>query len=158
MKIKLMKWKSLPAAAAFAAVAACGGVDKDSPEYQAHMQRHETMEALGDAILPLNQMTQEEIPVDDAVFVASARSLADAAANMLDGFDNSTPVADSRAKPEIWDNWDDFVAKAEALQTAATALAAAADSGGFAAGRELVRGVRDTCGGCHRPYRAAEED
>jgi len=142
-----------------AALAACGGgTDPNSPEYQAYMQRDAVMEELGEAILPLNEMSQEEIPVDEDVFLESARSLAASAAGMLDGFENQTTIPESRAKPEIWDNWDDFQAKAAALADAANALVAATESGGFAAGQGLVRPMRDTCGGCHRPYRAPEDE
>jgi len=141
----------------FLVLTACGGGGGAEMGSESHMQRHETMEALGDAILPLNQMAQGEMPVDEAVFLEQARSLAASSADVFVGFDDQTQDEHSRAKPEIWDNWDDFVAKGEALQTAATALLEAAESGGSAAGIPLVRGVRDTCGGCHRPYRAPED-
>jgi cytochrome c556 len=147
-------------AMAFASLTACGGggSDPNSPEYLAFMERDAVMDELGEALLPLNQMTAEEIPVDEALFLESARSLAASAARVLDGFENQTIVPESRSTPEIWANWDDFVMKAEALQTDANALVAATESGGFAAGRELVRGVRDNCGGCHQPYRGPEPE
>ena len=57
----------------------------------------------------------------------------------------------SEAKPEIWTNWEDFVAKANALSTAATALdVASADS--IKAGMGAIGG---TCKGCHTTYRVA---
>jgi cytochrome c556 len=145
---------------ALAALSACGGggSDPDSPEYLAFIERDAVMADLRDGLLPLNQMVSEEIPVDEALFLASARSLAANAPRVLDGFDNQTVVPESRSTPEIWANWADFESKGEALQSAANALAAAAESGGFAAGRELVRGVRDTCSGCHTPYRGPEPD
>jgi cytochrome c556 len=150
----------LTAAGALAALSACGGggSDPNTPEFQAFMQRDATMAELGEAILPLNEMSNEEIPVDEAVFLDSARRIAAAAENARQGFDNETIVPESRAKPEIWANMADFEAKAADLQTAAAALLTAAKSGGFAAGRSLVAGVRDTCGACHRPYRGPEPE
>jgi cytochrome c556 len=145
--------------AALAVLVACGGgSDPNTPEYQAYMQREAVMEELGDAILPLNEMSQEERPVDEQVFLQSAQSIVANAAKLLDGFQNQTIVPESRTKPEVFANWDDFVAKSDALIAAADALVEATESGGFAAGRGLVRGVRDTCGGCHRPYRAPEAE
>jgi cytochrome c556 len=77
---------------------------------------------------------------------------------MLSMFENQEIVADSRTKPEVFTNWADFTAKQGALVTAANALNEAATSGGFAAGRSLVAPLRDTCGGCHRPYRGPEKE
>ena len=50
-------------------------------------------------------------------------------------------------------NDPDFEKKAADLQTAATALADAAQANGFEASKGMVAAVRQTCGGCHRPYR-----
>jgi cytochrome c556 len=135
-----------------------GGSDPNSPEYQAYMQRQEAMDMLGEAILVLNDMSAEDIPVDEAAFRAAAETIAAGAATLLDEFENQTIVPESRTKPEVFQNWDDFAAKNAALETAANALVAATASGGFAAGRGLVVGVRDSCGGCHRPYRAPEQE
>ena len=135
-----------------------GGTDMNSPEYQAYAQRHAVMEELRDAILPLNQMERDEIPVDEAVFLESARALAAGSENVLNGWDVETIVAESRATPEIWANMDDFTAKGQELQAAAAALLTATEAGGFEAGRPLVAAARNTCGGCHRPYRGPEPE
>ena len=90
--------------------------------------------------------------------MAAAQTIADRAPDMLAMFENQTIVAESRTKPEVFTNWADFTARHGALVTAANALAAAASSGGFAAGRSLVAPLRDTCGGCHRPYRGPDPD
>jgi cytochrome c556 len=158
-RLRVKNLKALLTGFALAALTACGGgTDPNSPEYQAFMQRDAVMEELGEAILPLNQMSQEEIPVDEQVFLESARTLAARAGDLLDGFDNQTLIPESRVTADIWANWDDFVAKNDAMIEAANALVAAAESGGFAAGRDLVRPLRDSCGNCHRPYRGPEPD
>ena len=59
--------------------------------------------------------------------------------------------------PEIWTNFPDFEQKAADLQTAATALADAAQANGFEASKGMVQAVGQSCGGCHRPYRRREE-
>jgi len=154
--------RTLVAAALVAALTACGGgsgsTDTNSAEYLAYMERHEAMEALGEAILVLNDMVAEEIPVDEAAFLGAARTIATGAGTLLDHFENQTLVYESRTMPEVWQNWSDFTAKNDALVAASNALVAAASSGGFAAGRNLVAPMRDTCGACHRPYRGPEKE
>jgi len=151
--------RTLTTGFALATLAACGGgSDPNSPEFQAYEQRDAVMHEMGDAILVLNDMSREQIPVDDAAFRTAAQDLSASAARMLDGFQNQTIVPESRTMPEVFQNWDDFVAKTEALQEAASALAAAAASGGFAEGRGLVEGARNSCGSCHRVYRAPEDE
>jgi len=135
-----------------------GGSGAGSAAQQAFEERDAYMHQLGDAILVLNEMASEERPADDAAFLASAQAIARLAPDMLTMFENQTIVAESRTKPEVFANWADFTTKHGALVTAANALAEAASTGGFAAGRGLVAPLRDTCGGCHRPYRGPDPD
>lgn len=135
-----------------------GGSGADAAAQQAFEERDAYMHELGDALLVLNEMATEERPADDAAFLAAAQTIARRAPDMLGMFENQTIVAESRTKPEVFANWDDFTAKHGALVTAANALAEAASTGGFAGGRNLVAPLRDTCGGCHRPYRGPDPD
>lgn len=141
-------------------LSACGGggTDMNSPEYQAYAQRQAVMDELRDAILPLNQMSRDEIPVDETVFLASVQALAASSEKIMDGWDNETIVAESRATADIWANMADFAAKGDDLISASAALLAATESGGFAAGSPLVEAARMTCGGCHQPYRGPDPD
>jgi cytochrome c556 len=69
-------------------------------------------------------------------------------------FPAGTALPTSRAKAEIWTNRADFEAKAAALDSAATELAAIAqrdDKPAFAAQYKVVQ---QTCGACHSAYRA----
>jgi cytochrome c556 len=59
----------------------------------------------------------------------------------------------TRAKAEIWDNWDDFAAKWADLGEAATAMQAAAAEGPDAIGPALAA-LGGTCKACHQAYRA----
>lgn len=135
-----------------------GGSDTSSPEYQAFVERDAFMNELGDAILVINDMAAEEIPVDEAAFRQAVDTIATQAPMLVSHFENQTIVPESRTKPEVFANWDDFVAKNDALVTAANALRTATASGGFAAGRPLVPAMRDTCGSCHRAYRGPEPE
>ena len=103
MKTKTTIMKVLIPGFALAVLTACGGggTDTDSPEYQAFMQRHSVMEELRDAILPLNQMEREEIPVDEGVFLESARTLA--ASAQIDRYRNFL-VSVKNSKLQITNN------------------------------------------------------
>lgn len=60
----------------------------------------------------------------------------------------------TRAKPEIWANWTDFVTRIDALQEATAALVAAAESGDMEATSEAAGNVQRACRSCHGEYRA----
>ena len=59
----------------------------------------------------------------------------------------------TRAKPEIWAEWDKFKQKANDLEEAAAAVAAAADTGDTGAVAAALDPLWDACKGCHKPYR-----
>ena len=69
------------------------------------------------------------------------------------GSDNAS-VEGTRALPAIWENFDDVIAKAMALNAAATELAAVAGDGQAALG-PAIGAVGPACTACHDHYRAS---
>lgn len=69
---------------------------------------------------------------------------------------NSTDP-ESRARPEIWQKWDDFMAQAYDGRQKALALAAAADSKNEAKVAATYKAFGALCGNCHKPYRAEKK-
>lgn len=65
---------------------------------------------------------------------------------------DSMSVDGTRAMPQIWDDFDDFVAKFVALQTAAVNTQSVAGDG-LDALRGAVGPMAATCGACHDSYR-----
>jgi cytochrome c556 len=130
---------------------------EDTPEQQAFEFRDGLMHALSWKVGKLNGMAQGEIPADDAAAVKNARDVAAIAGMLTDGFIPNSIVKGSAALPEIWMNFADFQQKATDLQTAATAFADAAQANGFDAAKGMAAAVRQSCGGCHRPYRKRQE-
>ena len=64
-------------------------------------------------------------------------------------------AGETRAKAEIWQQWDRFVATTAALREEATELAEVAELGDMAlTGAQFGEMARAGCGGCHRPFRA----
>ena len=69
---------------------------------------------------------------------------------------DSFSIDGTRAKPEIWDNFPDFVAKGKANGAAIMELAAVAGKG-LDALRPAVGKVGQTCSACHKQYREPEQ-
>ena len=55
----------------------------------------------------------------------------------------------TEARPAIWENWPDFVAKAAVLEDAARAM----DPGSLVGVRTGMGAIGKSCGGCHEDYR-----
>ena len=90
---------------------------------------------------------------DAAAVAASADKLAAALARINEETFPKGSAEGSRAKPEIWEKWDEFTATAKNAVTLAQAIASKARAGEDTA--ELVKGFgRSACGSCHRPFRA----
>lgn len=67
-------------------------------------------------------------------------------------------AGETRAKAEIWQQWDKFIAAAEALRAEAAELAELAGEGDVAmAAPQFGEMARVGCGGCHRPFRAPKK-
>jgi cytochrome c556 len=132
-------------------------VDEDSPEYRAYQYRDGLMHVIGNRAGIVRGMAGGNVPVDNARFVKAATDLAALATMVRDGFPaGSGSVAGSRSLPDIWTNAADFENKIQDFEAATVALADLAQSGGFAAAQASVEAVAQSCGGCHRPYRADE--
>ena len=146
-------------------VVSCGGqkapagaaAQPDTPETAAFNFRDGLMKAIQWKVGKLRGMAQGEVTVDEALFKKSAHDVATLAGMITEGFIPNSIVQGSAATPEIWMNFPDFTQKAADLQTAAKALADAADQNGFEASKGLVDAVGKSCGGCHRPYRKRQE-
>ena len=145
-------------------LAACGGpagpTVPETPEGAAFTFRTSLMETIAWKMTQVGGMVDGDIPGDDQAFRKHATDVAALAGMVPDGFIPNSAIEGSAALPEIWTNNADFQAKAADFKTAADALAAAAQQGGFESAKGMVQSVRQTCGGCHRGYRrraAAEE-
>lgn len=62
----------------------------------------------------------------------------------------------TRAKPEIWRNWQDFVARARELEVQAEALEKLAEAGNKGGVATQLPKVEAACQGCHDRYRTPE--
>jgi cytochrome c556 len=102
-------------------------------------------------------MARGNIPYDAATAQAAADNLValtelDARFNWPVGSDSDS-VMGTRARPEIWENFDDVVAKAVALNESAVELQAVAGTGVEALG-PAIGNLGAACTACHEAYRA----
>jgi len=68
-------------------------------------------------------------------------------------FPAGSDQGDTKAKPEIWQNPDDFSTKLKALQDESAMLVTAAGGGDMAAVKAQYEKLGGTCGGCHKVYK-----
>lgn len=73
-----------------------------------------------------------------------------------------TPEKKSRAKVEIWQNWDEFTAAAKKLQDSAMALTKLTqDADKMAVTQaqvdEAMKGLGESCKGCHKEFRVPKK-
>ena len=118
-------------------------------------QRHEGMEAVGDA----NKVLRREITSDTpniAAIRVSAKTMAALAARSSSWFPKGTgpDVGRTGARAEIWQKPADFAAKTRDFQAAARALNQAAVRGDLAAIKSSYGQLGGTCKACHTGYRS----
>lgn len=111
--------------------------------------RQDLMKSFGGAAKTLGGMAKGEVAYDAAAAEAAKKTLVDGAAMIEAKFTTNATDPGSEAKAEVWTSWEDFVAKAGALGTAAGALdTASAESIGAG-----MAGVGGACKACHTSYR-----
>lgn len=102
---------------------------------------------------PMGAMAKGKIPFDAARFRSRADGLANATRlDVAEGFPEGS-IAESEAKAEIWDNWDEFLGKYQSLQEEAVKLQQVAASGDEQAMMAQFKRTAETCGGCHKKFR-----
>lgn len=129
-----------------------------TPEQQAASAtatRQAVFKLLAFNMAPINGMARNTVEFDAALAERNARRVAALAPMIPELFaaDTRNFSVTTEALPKIWDNMDDFRAKAAALEEAANTFAALAAGGDRNATIAGVRAFGSTCGNCHREYR-----
>jgi cytochrome c556 len=120
--------------------------------------RHDGMEQFGKDTKALGRELKSSSP-DLAVVRASAADIAKLSKEMPGWFPAGTgpDVGKTRAKPDIWQNAQDFSSKMHNFQLAARAFDAAARSGDMNAIKARGADLGGGCKACHDKYRAEEK-
>jgi cytochrome c556 len=74
---------------------------------------------------------------------------------VLELFPKGSTAENSRAKPEIWDRWDEFSKHPGKVKKAAQELVDAAKSGDDSKSGAKFKALGDACNACHNDFRAA---
>jgi len=116
--------------------------------------RQSAMFLVGQNFGPLAAMAQGKIPYDKEAAIKHADIVAFVSKLPLQGFQPGTDTGgNTKAKPEIWENMDDFKAKLEKMQQETAKLAEVAQSGDFNALKAQVGETGKACKACHDKYR-----
>ncbi len=109
--------------------------------------RTDAMKGSGGAAARINKAEDAKATVEDAKTIQAN------VAKLGGLFPAGSITPESRAKPEIWTNMDDFKAKIAAVQKEADTLVATAEKGDLAATKAQVPVVIAACNVCHSAYR-----
>ena len=144
-----MKLRTFAAAAALAALGAGVVVAAEEPQ----VVRQEMMKKMGGAMGGLVGIAKGEKPYDAAVVQASLTTMSEVAKAFPDQFPaGSETGAETEASPKIWEQMDDFKAKAAKLATDAETVLASMPADQAAVGAAL-KTIGPNCAGCHEVYR-----
>ncbi|GAB5414538.1 MAG: cytochrome c [Congregibacter sp.] len=152
--IKKLLTATLAAAAISSAPVAYSHLVKEEA-MQSYRQSYFTLIAMNFG--PMASMIKGEMPWDEAKMLGWAEDFAAiASVDVARAFGPGTDKGTTRAKPEIWENTDDFLEKYQALQDASVALLAAAKTGEKAAIGGAIKETGGTCKACHDEYKAKD--
>jgi cytochrome c556 len=117
-------------------------------------ERHEGMETIGKNFKAIHREVDGASP-NVATVRASASTIANLSKKASGWFPAGTgpDIGKTGAKPEIWQNPEDFAAKLAAFQKAAQAYNAIAAGGDVSAMKAGFANLAGTCKACHDKYR-----
>ena len=102
---------------------------------------------------PMAAMAKGERPYDAAAFARHAEIVAFMSKLPLEGFVPGSDTGETKAKPEIWLDMDDFKAKLEKMQAEAAKLAEVAKAGDLNTSKAQLGETGKACKACHDKYR-----
>lgn len=134
---------------AFGLILAAGIAAAQDATNPAVIARKDLMKSNGMSVKILGDMAGGKTAFDAAAAEGARAQLAANAAEIAARFEANEADPASKASPDVWTNWDDFVAKADALGAAAKAV----DTGTVEGLQAGMAGIGGACKGCHTSYR-----
>ena len=146
---------SLAGASCLAASVQVAAHLNDKEPMQSYRQSYFTLLAMNFG--PIGSMVKGEMPWDDERLKMFANDLAVLGSmDVSRAFGPDTDKGTTRAKPEIWENKEDFGAKLKDMQGAVADLQTAALSGDRKAIAEATGAAGKTCKSCHDEYKSKD--
>ncbi|ANL39722.1 cytochrome c-556 protein [Rhizobium phaseoli] len=147
-----MNWKAVAAAAAMAGIAFGSVTAADGT----HDSRIALMKKIGGSAGALAAIAKGEKPYDAETVKTALTTIAATAKVFPDQFKPGTETGDQEASPKIWENMDDFKARAAKLSADAETALAQLPADPAAVGATLNT-LGANCGGCHKAYRIKKD-
>jgi cytochrome c556 len=119
--------------------------------------RQKLMQIIGDNKSAIDHIAKNGLPYQGHI-ATYAKALAGAGTLIESTFKKEIVAGRTDSKPEIWQEWDKYVAAAQKLTDAGTALAVAVESGDDKTASAAIKALGRTCGGCHKPYRKGKAE
>ncbi|SEI76127.1 Cytochrome c556 [Allopseudospirillum japonicum] len=103
---------------------------------------------------PMGDMVKGKTEFDAERFEVLAQRLAALSEMPLEGFSvEGSDKGDTKARAEIWSQWDDFAAGMQQFEKNAQELASVASSGDLEQIKPAFAAVGKTCKGCHDNFK-----
>jgi len=114
-------------------------------------QRQKLMKSNGEATKAIKAAAAAK---DYATVQAKAKDIIANGDKVLDIFRKEATQGKTKAKPEIWDKWEEFSKNPAKVKKAASELADAAKSKDDGAITVKVKALGEACASCHKVFRA----
>ena len=149
-------WNALLLVPVLCCLASAGAYAQD--DEMVIQYRQKVMAGHGNNISSIGDIMKNKLPHAATQISMHAKILAEYS-NLIEGaYEKNVSGGATDSKAEIWQNWDDFLAKAKALGDASIKLSEIAQGGDIQATMTQVQAVGDSCRACHNTYRKPEEE
>jgi cytochrome c556 len=132
-----------------------GVAAQDDQAFLAYRQK--VMQSIGGNMGAIGEIMKNQLPYQHNI-AAHARGIQIASMLIESAFKKEITAGKTDSKPDIWKDWDKFVAAANKLRDESRQLAVVAQSGDMAAIGAQVKAVGKACGDCHKPFRKPKEE
>ncbi len=119
--------------------------------------RQKLMQTLGATMGSIGQILKNKLPFRGHI-ATHAHDLNQLSKLIPDAFKKEITAGRTDAKPDVWKDWNKFVAASEKLGQESAKLAEVTSSADMAAIEAQMKAVGASCGGCHKPFRKPKEE
>ena len=119
--------------------------------------RQKVMKSMGASMGAIGDILKHKLPFAGHIGV-HASDISRMSAVIEEAFEKEITEGRTDAKPDVWQDWDKFVAAAETLREEGAKLADIASAGDMAAIGAQVKNLGKACGDCHKPFRKPKEE
>lgn len=132
-----------------------GAQAQDDEHYLGYRQK--VMKSMGASMGAIGDILKHKLPFAGHIGV-HAGDISRMSAVIAEAFEKEITEGRTDSKPDVWQDWDKFVAAAKTLQEEGVKLADVAAGGDMAAIGAQVKNLGKACGDCHKPFRKPKEE